>query len=406
MDVFFEAFAASRNIKMKDKLFGIFLSIYLFWEPIVYCTLGARGGELNGSIMRLSLVAIFSVSWFLYFCYKKTKADKRMFGYLVLVGVLYLITGFFFDDKYGMSSTYNGYFLRWGADCISACVLGLLFTKVSDYKYLHFSLPIVTCALTPLMLKELIASQIFATVMESDSGFNYQNIAYHFAVMYAISAYYLFINQNLRQSRFRLVLFAFLLVQGVACAMSGGRGGFVLLLVYTLYILYLMLKRGIISKKRLLLIMSFGAVCFMFIADKLGLFDSVGFSRAKELSLDEARQDLYKNTLSWILTNPITGFGLGSVWFTTGFYNHNIFLDLLVETGLIGLIIMIRVLRTTYNRILKLTRFNDAYYIILFVFIYGCVMNLVTGYWIATYSHWMAFGCAISFKLVYCNIDN
>ena len=180
--------------------------------------------------------------------------------------------------------------------------------------------------------------------------------------------------------------------------MSGGRGGFVLLVVYIVYLAYLMLKYHIVSKSQLIGIVIVSAIGFFILANYLGLFESAGFLRSSQGVKDNDRFELWAEYLPYIVQSPLIGHGLGGDYFTWGFYSHNIFVDWLVEVGLLGFIILSVVFYRTYKKLLQLTKYNQIFIVILILFVYGVIMNMFSGYWISTNTHWLVFGIVAKYK--------
>ena len=85
---------------MKDKLFQLFFCIYIFWNTVISTYLGMKGMEMDGSLMRLCLVIISGISLIFYAIYpQRSHEDKQMLGLLVLFGVLYYSTGYFYTSR-------------------------------------------------------------------------------------------------------------------------------------------------------------------------------------------------------------------------------------------------------------------------------------------------------------------
>lgn len=112
-----------------------------------------------------------------------------------------------------------------------------------------------------------------------------------------------------------------------------------------------------------------------------------------------ARIDLKDQALSFISENPIIGYGALSFRVITGsLYSHNIFLDILFDLGLLGLILLILILTkgfTTYWKILKNER-NPVTITIASLFLFTVGMNLTSGYF-----YWSPFMVWLSLIVVF-----
>lgn len=348
--------------------------------------------------MKPVLGVIAMISWILYLSYPRRKKEKLFLLILVIFGLSYLLTGWFYS---GNSEYYMDYFLRWGADCLSAFLLGLTLPKIKQYTLIQRFLPILCNVITPIMILTILRFQVLNMEMRTESGFNYQNMSYQLANMFAINFYSLFIYRNHKSIFHKLFLSIMMIAQAGFCAMSGGRGGFALMIVYALLFLYYMRKNKIISRQKVILIIISVLFVFIYVANYLNLWEISGFARSLQLSLDDGRKEIYDEIFNWIKQSPIWGYGIGGVWFTFGFYSHNILLDWFIEMGIIGLVTMFVLYIKTYKRINILIRASSFYFIIFIFFVYGVVMNMFTNYWIATSSNWLAFGCASSYLSYY-----
>ncbi len=357
--------------------------------------LGLQGLGLDGSIMRMVLVVIAAISWMFYLSYSpKNRCETKVIILLALFGALYFLTQLFYSDK----SNYEGYmgqFLRWGADCVSSVVIGMTLMKLKNYDLFHKILPWECLVLTPFMALSTIRLGTEQAMMHLDGGFNYQSVAYAMAVLFCISLYYSFIYQNKKQTLIvKMVMLLAMLVQAACCAMAGGRGGLVLLAVYIVYMGVYLIRNNIVSKPKLFFFTIVTVLGFFIVANQLGVWGSAGFARSSNAINDNDRWLLWKEFWVYIARNPIIGHGLGGDYFTWGFYSHNLIVDLLLEAGLIGAIIILTIYFKTYKRLLDLSTNNQVFVIIIIMFIYGVVMNMFSGYWISTNSNWLAFGVA------------
>ncbi len=383
---------------MKEKLFQIFFSVYIFWTPILFSIFAISRMQLDVGIMRVVLISQFAISWYFFLSIKPHYPEERkMLFILALFAIAYYSTQFFYDNTNPESkSLYMGQFFSWGSRCTSACVVGMTLVKVKDYSLIHKIVPYVCFALTPLFLNIILSNSAQTAQYTDEGGLNYQHLAYYMAVLFCFSLFYSVIYKDKQPLFIRIIAFCLILVQSVASFMSGGRGGLVLLLVYVLYMLFFILKKNIISKQKLLLIVAICVLGFLCVANNLGMWSSAGFSRSSGFVDDDDRFVLWSEYMPYIMDSPILGNGLGSDYFTCGFYSHNLIVDFLVEMGVIGAIFMIWVYWKTYNIIFLFTGYNETYVIILILFIFGFVINLFSGYWIHNTNTWLCFGVAIS----------
>lgn len=380
-------------MRMKDKLFSLFFCIYLFWFPLACVILAQKGMSMDGSIMRMLLVSIFVLSFIFYLNYKFARQELKVWSVLLVFGLLFYITRFFYST---VDEGYHGQFLRWGADCVSACLIGMTLMKLKDYSLIHKFFPWICIILTVFLVYSTFENAREMGQMHLEGGLNYQIVAYNLAVLFCLSFYYAFINKESSFKIVRILMVCCLPLQAVACCMSGGRGGVVLLVVYLLVMAYIMLHFHIITISKLVFIGILGMCLFMYAANYFHLWEAAGFMRSSGLLKDDDRFLLWKGIWHYVEDNYGIGYGLGGDYYTFGFYTHNILLDFVLETGFLGTIILTYIFVKIYKAIFNQCMNNNIFIILVIISLYGLVMNMFSGYWITTYSHWMALGIAMT----------
>lgn len=385
-------------MKAIDVFFSIFFCVYIYWPSLMFAIVKDKGINVEGGLMETILSVVFVISVLFFFFYRKNKYDFRIISILILFGGLYYITQFFYSS--GNFQGYRGQFLRWGADCVSACLIGATLMKLKSYKLVHKLMPLLAIALTPLFVKSTMENAVHYGQMHLEGGMNYQTVAYTLAVMFCISMYYAFVNKEFTNKVISFALLLCLPLQAVACCMSGGRGGVVLLVVYVVFMLYIMQHNKIVSRKMVLLIALLGFLVFLVVANYLGLWNSAGFNRSSGLITSQDRFDFWKEIWVYVENNNYIGYGLGGDYFTFGFYTHNILLDFILETGIIGCVVLVVIFCIVYRNVFDKCGLNDIFILLSIIGIYGIVMNMFSGYWITTYAHWMILGASMTCKKV------
>jgi O-antigen ligase len=81
---------------------------------------------------------------------------------------------------------------------------------------------------------------------------------------------------------------------------------------------------------------------------------------------------LWREAFKLFLAHPILGNGSGSVTVTIGSEAHNIFLSILAETGLIGIILFLSIIAIVFNEIRKLPKgYSGPWLAVFFVMLIG-----------------------------------
>lgn len=95
---------------------------------------------------------------------------------------------------------------------------------------------------------------------------------------------------------------------------------------------------------------------------------------------DRGRMALASKAISAFRERPIFGNGIGSVFYLLGNYSHNMFTDILAETGMIGLIAMVFMIGHAVRKAMMLYKAGSLYRFMLILLISGIVLNLFSGY--------------------------
>ena len=179
--------------------------------------------------------------------------------------------------------------------------------------------------------------------------------------------------------------------------MGGGRGAMVFLVLVTLFIVYKLISINKAHRTRFLLYIFIIGFIFAYIASVAGVWESDGFNRvATNIAHDDERTRLVSIAFKSFFDSPLFGHGLGSVWYEVGYYSHNIGLDLLVETGIVGTIIGVVIIFVMIKRMMKLCSFDKSFIFLMIIFIESLIQGSFSGYWLNTPTLWLVFGMVFS----------
>lgn len=383
---------------MKDKAFQLFFSFYLFWYSACASVFYFTGIEMDGIVLRIILVSIFSISVYFYFSYERKSVEYYLLFGLFLFGASYYVTHTFYDNiRPRLYSEHIGHLLRWGADSVSACLLGMTLIKQKRFDYLYKYVPLLCLTITPILVSMVIANSTKLSQYSLTNGLNYQLLAYYLALLFGYTSYFVFVNTSSSKC-VKILLLILLPVQAVTCLMSGGRGGVVLLSFYILFVIILMWLQERLSKIQLISIIFIAIVVFIVVSNIFDLSNASGFTRSSKLIHDDDRINMWIKLWKYVEANNYVGYGLGSDFIIIHGYSHNFLLDFMIETGVLGTIILCIVFFKMYMAIFRNVFTNDVFIILSIVGIYGLVMNSFSGYWISTYAHWMILGVASTYK--------
>ena len=330
---------------------------------------------------------------------------------LVLICVFYLITGFRYGIDYWKKYLWNGYLgfesyvtylkVLLSQVCPGAIVAILAAVDTEIQRKIKALAPYtamilsVAAAYTPVYMLVTTGS---IGVYVTDYGMNYNSNSYMAAFAASLLLYSFFsggTNQKLtRESGYRGLLYIlFFLLDTVVVFTAGGRGGPVAYLIIHFFLILKLYQRKRISTRFILWILMIAAALavLIVIAGKSSwgqAFVSRNLRIFKNGVKEEARYDLYVRALRGFLSAPASGHGIGSVFHETGFYSHNIFLDLMVEGGIPLLTLAVGFMAYIFRKGRILERIDEGNRLWVLLFLQGLTQSLFGGYYLGDYLIW------------------
>jgi len=234
----------------------------------------------------------------------------------------------------------------------------------------------------------------------------HQTGSYLAAFAFGLNLYFL-LNGNhherlapFRTRFYRGVCLLLLVVQVLGFVLPGGRGGFVLGVTYFLFIVFSQVTtRSLRRLFRVLLLVLFlaaiiGASWPLLMQNNL--FVS-GFNRATQFISTGARIDwtgtsgrdsVYQNALHLIKESPVIGYGIFGMYEVTGNYPHNLFLEILLQGGVIFLVMAVSILFLFTRKLRHMIREDKSNAILTILFLYPIVMLMFSGTYLNTPQFW------------------
>lgn len=379
---------------LKNKFFSAFLLVYLLYEPIMYSIMELTGQVSESGQMRLLVLVLSALAWVFYLPVFKTK-DLILWVVMLLFGIAFYGTSIF---EVSSNSQYNSHFLRWASTCVSFVALGLTLRRKDDssFSFLLTLIPVFTVVLTFVIAKWAISGATDYSQYTTESGLTYQSVSYYMALFLGLNSYYLLSSWKKEKSRKLMNILAFItmLFNVLVCFMSGGRGGAILLLVYLFVLVYELSSSIKINRLFLIFFFALSAGVFLLLSERFNLTQTAGFSRTFSYLENDNRTLLWRECASHISESPIFGHGIGSDFYVFGYYSHNIVLDFLLETGIVGTILLFAVFIKVFIELFKQKSVNRCYLLPFMLFLYALVFNCFSGYWVSTQYHWFALGFA------------
>lgn len=389
------------SISISVYLFALFALFVLFADELFFGYVSISGMGLESGMKSREAIVIAGIAYILLIKdvlnQKLSNRNYTQLIVLILLLILYYITQFFFPLE-NKSGNYMARLLVFGSLCIPACYVGM---KLASGKYndaLLRLLPAVVIVVSAIVAFAVITTSMMGSILNDDEDvFNYQSASYYLSFCFSYSFFYVFLYKDKRIHRFSKLetigMLITLVVCVIGCILGGGRGAFVYLVCVCAFMVYRLLKLA--GKMKWSTIFLFlGAVGFILIlAQRFQVFDSTGFLRVMEnLTNDDARIVLWKSAIKAFQESPLFGHGLGSIWWTVGFYSHNMLTDFLAETGLVGttifVVIIIKILVCLNNR----SKYYSFDMFIYLVFLGVMIHNTFSGYWFSAPKLFFAFG--------------
>lgn len=246
-------------------------------------------------------------------------------------------------------------------------------------------------------------------------GSSHQSLAYTSAFMFSLNLFFILFGKNFkrfalfRSNKFRVFSFFLLVIQLISCFVSGGRGGGLLLIISTVYLLYLSmnLRRFKNTFLKFLLLAIGGCILYVFLPDSIHTLVNNGTSRTFsyltekgiDMSQTSNRDVVYNRTISAISDRPILGYGIFKYTDVFGIHPHNFFLEILLQGGFSLLIFMCLFLFSLFTKLGKIMKLSIEYYLLIPFILYWSTMLLFSGTYMLTPLFWFVVVYVLVIKI-------
>lgn len=350
----------------------------------------------NFVLLLAILTLIFDAWYVLKNPYTINKSTLLTFALIVLVIMLYRLTSL----VYGVyNSMYESEFLVLVAQTIpSILTISLVY---QDKKIIHklkkeslfvgiiFSLVSFYVALNPT------GTTSGGLVTFEEANLNYQNISYIAAFSSGLLEYSLL---NFGKKKIsKMICLAMIFANLFTILKAGGRGAFICYIAFSLisvYVWFIRNKRSLKYFAIFSLLIGMGVLILFLNFQKINLNSIEDANLKRIVGIFTGDQDVARNTLalnaldsfskSWLFGN-----GFGSVFYEVGFYSHNVILDFAVETGLIGVLILVVFIFKNVKTVIYMIKKDGSDSLWLFLFTCGFVMALFSGYTLISNIFWV-----------------
>ena len=391
-------------MKYSKFYFSIFALFVLFNDELFYGFLTLANIPLESGLKSIEAVIIAGIAYLLlgWELFTSQLSRRNFHQLLALFGLLalYFLTGLLYPHT-AIYDNYWAHFLVYGALCIPACYVGMKLARGNYSKQFLTLLPYFVIVVSSVVGYIVVFSSRQGVILgrDEDSVFNYQIASYYLSYCFSYCVFYVFLNKEKGKSIIHnWIIGSILLFLVFYCAlgsiMGGGRGAFVYLFVITIFLMFQIFSRGKGGMRIFNLLLLVGAVVTMtLLANRLNVFNTVGAERVIDtLTTDEYRVKYWRDALNVFGESPLWGHGVGSIWWTVGFYSHNIVTDLLAETGIIGAGIVLFIIVSCFVSGIKRSRHYSLDLFMLIMFAGVMTEVSFSGYWISSPKIFLMFG--------------
>ena len=384
--------------KVNIELLDVLIVLWSFSSGFLHAFLFFTNRQSNSGQLAIVYIIVAVLSIFLCFKYFSKWIPISFLFVLFLfifIGISFVITRIRYGSGEPMFvSEFKSFFAM--AICIMLLSLLVFWRNKKD-----INLGIVFATIIILTLVSFLSlfrgDKVTSGGYISDSsGLTYQNISYFSANAFGLTLFHL--NEKSKISKISplniLLYIVLFIAQFSSCLLSGGRGG--LVLFFVLFVYSFVVHNGIKKSYKILLpTLIIILIAWFLIPRIIAVLDIniKGLTRIMKFLnrgfVDEGRSNLFSQSIDAFLESPVIGNGIGSIFFYLHTYSHNLFLDILSETGLIGLIIFTIVFVIFIRKIIILFKQGSLYRLLTILFVCGFSLNLFSGYFWGNQNLWL-----------------
>lgn len=375
-------------------LLGIMsMNIFIIYSTFLKDVLNIDVG--NSYFIVMSIIA----SYIIFFSLTKTIVSKRInktYFFLVLIISIVMIS--YIASPFKMDEDIKNSILFFWLWAVPGCICGIEsrnFKKVTFtnfFKFIFFSFSI--CLVFLFIIPFITGS---TSTFISSGLLNYQNASYITAFIFGIGLYFLS-ESNVKFKFFYLILVTLMVA---IIFIVQGRGGLILLIVYGIFTVV-----QLIINKSMKLVEKVSFIFFGFLLIFLAYIFFVNLNENRILSYfkdgqfqignTSGRDILYSNSIELIKEKLLTGYGMFNYYPLLGGTPHNIFLEILLISGFLGLIIVLFITFYYIYNFIKLYKKDSIDKLVIYIFAYPIVFLLFSGNFLILSELWFVIFYVIS----------
>lgn len=400
----------------------LFFNIYffVFTSILGISYLGSEESSLYTNLytfVNIGAIGIFSLEMIK----KKIYITKQLLS-IVLFQLLLLIV--FFLENPSNEYTRNMLLVIYALS-MPVCYVGYLMGQrkalIEITKWIDLFILVVVTGIA-ISLPSIISSKYLLLEEEGQGGINinYQAASYYVALSYSLSLMLLLFGDKLnrfaifRKNIYRLFMMILLIVQIVMCLMTGGRGGFVLMVVASFVMFYI--KGFKMMMKYVSYLLLFGIILFVLISfiepHILGNTKEILLETTErtfsyitsdgiDMSQTSDRDIIYNKLFQAIMDSPIIGYGIFGYFdkASNGSLAHNFILEILVQGGFIFFLIISIIIFWLYHKYKLMLIHREENILLVPLLCYLFVMLMFSGSYLTTPVFWFVISYIYSYNL-------
>ncbi len=390
-------------------------SITLFWSYLFFSICGLLGITYEGSssspIYTLGILVLAFISLVLVFTGDGLKLLFKNVLFTLLIPCFMLVD--FLIEQNHTSIDITRYFIFYIALCMPSAFIGTYIARKGGVNYickwLDLLMIVISLALL-LSLPQIILNSSFENMI---GGMSYQQTSYLSALSFGINLCGILFGERYKRFSFmnnffvKLFCIILLFIQIMTCILSGGRGGFVLLFLTALLLMFFKYKANrmliVIPTVLIAVILSISLFQKSLLSDVFETRSERTFNFVSESGLEtHSRGDVWKSASKFIDENGFFGAGIFSYYseFDKKYsqpYAHNLFLELLCQGGIVYCtfwVVLILLVMAKLPKVLK----NQDNMMLLPLALFPIVYLMFTGSYLEQHFFWFVMAFVFNYK--------
>ena len=395
---------------MRDVVFVL----TLFWAQFYFSINSILGITYSGSdasktyVLGLGTLAFLSI---LLVAYKSGRLMVKYKLFTILIPIFFCF--FYLIEQMTDSSDLSRYLVFYFVMCLPPSYIGVYLANHGGIGRLSKWLDVMMLILTTGLFMSLRQSMMTSNFETMVGGMSYQQASYLSAIAYSLNLCGLLYGKNyvrykiMNHIAIKWICVVLLLVQFLGCISSGGRGGFLLVILVTIILFVFKIKSRNIGY--LLVAIALFVLVFVLCQDSLSfLFQGSRYERAFSIftksDTASSRSVVWNYADRFIKNYNYVGAGIFKYYglFEKKFdqpYAHNIFLELLCQGGLLYFMIGCCLVAKGIIRIPKIIRLDSSNILLIPLGLYSLVYLMLSGSYMEEGLFWFVLAYAFSYSL-------